>query len=155
MIVLKDEIAVNAPPSKFVEWFSHIDEKYREWHPEHILGRYIKGTPFEEGSILYFEEYIGKPKYKFRFLVNRVEPDKRMEYKILFPYTFLNARGSFTFQKQDGGTRFIAVVSVGWGGAVGRLLDRIYWLFGGGRLKEIRRHMADEGVNMKKIMEGK
>jgi len=44
---------------------------------------------------------------------------------------------------------------VGWGGAVGRLLDRIYWLFGGGRLREIRRHMADEGVNIKKIMEGK
>ena len=155
MIVLKDEIEINAPPSKLVEWFSHIDERYREWHPEHILARYIKGTPFEEGSILYFEEYLGKPKYKFRFFVTKAEPGTKMEYKILFPYTLLNSRGSFTLQKQGEGTRFIAIVSVGWGGAVGKLLDRIYWLFGGGRLREIRRHMADEGVNIKKIIEGK
>ena len=155
MIVLKDEIEVKAPPSKFVEWFSHIDEKYREWHSEHILARYTRGTPFEEGSILYFEEYIGKPKYKFRFLVTRVEPNKRMEYRILFPYTLLNARGSFTFQQQGDTTLFTAVVSVGWGGAVGRLLDRIFLLFGRGIFREIRRHMADEGVNIKKIMEGK
>lgn len=59
MITSRDTIEIKTSPEKIFEWFAHLDKNFKSWHPkEHVECRYLKGSPLEEGSILYFEVYL-------------------------------------------------------------------------------------------------
>ena len=61
MITLKDSIEVMATPKKVFEWLLQRmknKESYQAWHPDHVDILWIKGEPFQEGSIIYAEECL-------------------------------------------------------------------------------------------------
>ena len=158
MIVLRDEIEIMAPHEQVFQWFAHLDKNYRTWHPkDHVKLRYLKGSLIEEGSLIYFEEYLHGKLEKMRFRVTRVEPNTRIEYRFLFPfpYSLFKTRGAFTTIRCGDNTLFIAEIC--WGlniPLVSNLLDRIIRKsLPVPQLQAIRQHMLEEGENLKQIME--
>lgn len=145
MITLKDSIEIKTTPEKIFEWFLHFEENFHAWHPDHIECRWLKGKPFEEGSILYVEEYLhGKP-HKMKFLGTKVEPNRKIEYKLLFPISIICPKGSFSIEPKGESCIFTATLSFRFGWLFSR--------FAKDRVEAIKKHMKEEGENLKRLLE--
>ena len=59
-MTITDSIKIKAPPEKIFSFLIGLKdtESYKAWYPDHVVMRWIKGEPFTEGSIAYFEEYL-------------------------------------------------------------------------------------------------
>ncbi len=67
MIRLIERSHVPASPGQVWAWFAAIDAHYRDWHSAHIEWRTLKGTPVPAGSVVFFDEWIGR----FRLRMSR------------------------------------------------------------------------------------
>ncbi|MCD6358474.1 MAG: hypothetical protein J7L90_00715 [Dehalococcoidia bacterium] len=158
MIVLRDEIEIQAPPERIFQWFTHLNKNYRTWHPkDHVELRYIKGSLTEKDSLVYFEEYLHGKLEKMKFRVTGIEPNARIEYQFLFPfpYSLFKARGAFITKRCGKNTSFIAEICWGYNVPVlGKAIDKlIHKSLTVSQLQAIKQHMLEEGQNLKCIME--
>jgi hypothetical protein len=152
-IVLTDSIEISTTPEKIFGFFLQIvdDASYQAWHPEdHIAFRWIKGEPWQEGSVAYAEEYIHGKLHKFKFLIKKVIANREIELvplsrflRIYFP------RNRLLIEPRDGSCVFTAsgVLRVG---RVAKLLAKSRLEQG---LSSVRKHMKEEGENLKRILE--
>ena len=61
---------------------------------------------------------------------------------------------AFEVQDTEDGTRFIAELDIGSeADIIGCILDFVFSVFFQGRLEAIKQHMAEEGLNLKAILE--
>lgn len=146
MITLRDSVEIRTTPEKVFEWFMHFDENYVSWHPDHVKCSYLKGKQFEEGSVLYAEEYLHGKLHRMKFLTREVEPNKRVEYRMLFPASIICKGGSFIMEGSGKGCLFTAILYFRFG--------RIFSKFLRARVEAIKKHMREEGENLKRILEG-
>ena len=145
MITLKESIKIKTTHKKFFEWFAHFAENYCSWHPDHVDCRWLKGKPFEEGSILYASEYLHGKLHKLRFKITKVEENKRIEFKNLFPESIISPKGSFIIEPKGESCIFTSTLSFrfGW------LLSK----FAKNEAEGIKMHMKEEGENLKRLLE--
>ena len=147
MITLRDTIEIKASPEQIFEWFAHFEENFHAWHPDHVECRFLKGKG-EEGSILYVEEYLHGKLHKLKMHITKVEPNSRMEYRVS------GGRGTFIIEPRDSSVLFTAELCFGTKiPLLGGLVDRLMRIFLSRQLEGIKRHMVEEGQNLKKIME--
>jgi hypothetical protein len=60
-ITLTHSIEIRTTPERIFQFFLQIvdDSSYQAWHPkDHVTFRWIKGEPWQEGSVVHAEEYI-------------------------------------------------------------------------------------------------
>lgn len=152
-VVLTDSIEIKTTPEKIFDFFTHIvdDESYRAWHPDdHVAFRWIKGQPWQEGSVIYAEEYIHGKLHRLKFVISRIIPNRLIEYtplsrilRIYFP------KNTFSMEPKGDTCLFTATGIL----RVGRLAK----FFAKGKLDialaSARRHMKEEGENLKKLLE--
>ena len=152
-ILITDSIEIQTTPEEVFRFFLQIvdDASYQAWHPEdHVAFRWIKGVPWQEGSVAYSEEYLHGKLHKFKFLINKVVADREIELvpltrliRIFFPWS------RFSIEPREGYCVFTAsgVMRVG----------RLARLLAGRKLDEglssVRKHMKEEGENLKRILE--
>ena len=152
-ITLENSIEIRTTPEKIFNFFYNLvdDESYRAWHPEdHVTLRWLKGKPWEEGSIVYAEEYFHGKLHKIKFEIIKVVPNRLIEFapalrllRIYFP------KNSFIIEPKSETTIFTATLSfkVGW----------IVKTFFKNKLEEgislSKKHIKEEGENLKKILE--
>ena len=152
-ILINDSIEIQTTPMDVFRFFLQIvdDASYQVWHPEdHVAFRWIKGVPWQEGSVAYSEEYLHGKLHKFKFLINKVVADREIELvplsrfiRIFFPWN------RFSIEPREGYCVFTAsgVMRVG----------RLVRLLAGRKLDEgvssVRKHMKEEGENLKRILE--
>ena len=155
MITLRDTIEIKTSPEKIFEWFAHLDKNFQTWHPkEHVECRYLKGSPLEEGSILYFEVYLLGKLQKAKYHITNVKLDSRIEYKAGFPLSLFGGRGDYIVEPRGANSLFIQDTYIGWkipllGSVVDKLIQALF-----GRLNEaFKQHIAEEDQNLKRIME--
>ena len=101
MITLEDSIEIQATPEKAFNRLTHLfrgKEDYQSWHPDHVDLRWIKGEPFEDGSIAYCEEYLHGEMHKFKFLITKVVPNRVIEWRPLFPWSIFMPRNAFVIE---------------------------------------------------------
>jgi hypothetical protein len=58
-VFLTDSIEIRTTPEKIFEFFYSLvdDASYRAWHPDdHVAMHWTKGSPWQEGSVIYAEE---------------------------------------------------------------------------------------------------
>jgi uncharacterized protein YndB with AHSA1/START domain len=151
--MLTDSIEIKTSPEKVFDFFFHLvdDESYRAWHPDdHVTFRWIKGHPWEEGSVVYAEEYIHGKLHKLKFVITKLIPNRLIEYaptswflRMYFP------KNRFTVEPKEGGCILTAQATI-----------RVGWLirtFAKKRLERglssVRKHMKEEGESLKKILE--
>lgn len=80
-MLLEETTHINASPKRIFDFFSHMDEqRYLDWHPDHLAFRWVEGDAVREGNVCYFEERIyGKiSKKKVRYTL--VEPNGYIEF---------------------------------------------------------------------------
>lgn len=142
---LIDTIIIQIPPREVYEWFLNIQDEYLNWHVDHISCRWLKGEPFEVGSILYAEEYLHGKQHNLTFETTRVIPAELIEYRNTFPNSVVIPFGSFQFEQVEGGCKFTATLQVRF--------FRIINLFFSKRVDQLIRHMEQEGENLKLLLE--
>jgi hypothetical protein len=152
-ILITDSIEIQTTHMEVFRFFLQIvdDASYQAWHPEdHVAFRWVKGVPWQEGSVAYSEEYLHGKLHKFKFLINKVVADREIELvpltrfmRIFFPWS------RFSIEPREGYCVFTAsgVMRVG---RLARLLARRRLDEG---LSSVRKHMKEEGENLKRILE--
>ena len=136
-IVLTDSIEIKATPENIFNFLTSLvdNESYRAWHHEdHVALSWLKGQPWEEGSVVYAEEYIDGKLHKLKFVVTKVVPNKEIEY---IPVSRLLRRyfpkNNFSIQQKGETCIFIAsgIFRIGWlrpfSTNTGRFFPRITW----------------------------
>jgi len=153
-LTLTDSIEIKTTPEKIFKFLTQlsVDENYYAWHPDdHVSFRWIRGEPWQVDSVVYAEERIHGELHKLKFVVTKIIPNRRIEYaptnRFLRLYFPMNA---FTIdQKGD-----ICIFTTSGTYRMGWLAK----IFAGEKLKRgllsVRKHMKEEGENLKKILEG-
>jgi hypothetical protein len=136
MMALKDSIEIKTTPERIFDWFLHFEENFKAWHPAHVNCGWLKGKPFEEGSILYVEEILHGKLHKMKFLGTKLVPNRRIEYKLLFPTSIVCPKGSFVIEPKGDVCIFTATLSFRFGG--------IFSKFAKSRADAIKNHMKEE-----------
>lgn len=143
---MTDEIWIRSTPEAFFDFFEKMEEHYTDWHPDHRLFRWVDGRGVEEGVTFYFEEVIGGELMKKKVVFTRVEEARHLEF------TFTNRllrlimpRISFHAEPKDDGILVTAEIHVRTG-PIGAWLNRR-------EFDAVRRHMREEGENLKRILE--
>lgn len=148
MITLTDSIEIKTTPEKVFKWLTNLRDKesYRTWHHNHVDCIWVKGKPFQEGSIVYFEEYIHGKLHKAKFQCIKRVQNRLIEYRPLFPWSLFMPKCDFIMAPQgEDGCIFTASINL----RVGPLFKK----FGRRQLEAIKQHMKEEGDNIKKILE--
>jgi len=155
MISFKDETIIMAPPERVYHFLTHIDTLYKQWHTkDHVFCRVLYGSIDKKGSVMHFFEWVGRFPLYLIAKTTKAEKNSYLEYAPVFPLSLLKlGMGSFTIEKiSDKETKLIAYVGVGYDlPVIGLLLDFIVKKlisFGA-----IRKHMKEEGENIKKYLE--
>lgn len=149
MISLRDSIEIRTTPGQLFAWLGRMPQEYESWHPDHVACRVLHGSMLEVGSEIECEEYLHGKLHAMRFRMTKVIPDKRVEFEVAGM-----GRGAFEAQAGDETVRFVAELDIGSEAPIiGRLFDFIFSRFFSGRIEATRQHMAEEGRNLKVILE--
>ena len=150
MIVMRDTVEIKAPPEPIFEFFVHFKENFYAWHSDHVECRYLnfEGDP-KEGSVIYIEEYLHGKLHKLKLHITKIEPNSLIEYK-----TFMGTKGVFIIEPRGAKSLFTAEMHMGTKTPLFRsMADRIMRIFMSRQLEGIKQHMAEEGQNLKRILE--
>lgn len=148
MVTLIDSIEMKTTPEKLFNGLIKVfssQEDYKKWHKDHVDCSWIKGQSFEMGSLLYCEEYLHGELHKMKFLSTKKELNKKIEYKLLFPWSIICPKGSFIIEPKEGSSIFTATLSFRFGWLFQKFAKR--------RVEVITIHMKEEGENLRKILE--
>lgn len=144
MIILKDSIEIKAKPDKIFKWLKNLDKHYKEWHPDHVKCCWI-GKPAKQGSTLCYEEYLHGDLHKIRSKITKIEENKGIEFRNLFPISIICPKGSFIIEPKDGSCIFTANLSFRFANIFSKLVKD--------RVEAIKKHMREEGKNLKRLLE--
>lgn len=153
MLVFTSEIEVNGKtPEQIYNWFINLNstDEYKKWHPEHVEWKTKKRTSNGIGSVIYFDEWIGKFRMKLTGELVETEPNRLFVFKLKGLPAYL----SLALEPTKNGTKVIHVVRFGYKGALGAVLDfllkllPIYKSF----KRELDRHAHEEFKNLERLL---
>ncbi len=152
-IVLTDSIEIKTTPERIFNFLTGLvdDESYRAWHrDDHVSLRWVKGRPWEEGSVAYAKEYLHGKIHRLKFMVTKVVTNKEIEYapvsrllRRYFPKNrfFIEQRGETCVFRASG------IFRHGW------VVKTFFKKQLQQNLASVKSHMKEEGQNLKKILE--
>jgi len=148
-IELRDRVVIEAPPGKVWRWLEHLPAHYRDWHPDHVSCRWIRGNGLVPGAELEVVELLHGKEHRLRMRAVSVDPGRRVDY-VVFP----GLTGRFELVPEGEGTALTATLRIGvrWP-VIGPVIDRLLSRALGGRIEAIRKHQRDEGRNLKALIE--
>jgi len=145
-VILEDSIKIKARPEAIFQFFEEMESHYLQWHPDHVLFRWVSGRGVKEGHVFYFEEYIAGKLLKKRVVFTRVIPAQHIEFAPTFWLMKLFLpRMVFRVEQEPDGCRFVAEIHLRMGPLAQRANKK--------ELEAVREHMRVEGVNIKRIVE--
>ena len=145
-LTLEDSVEIKTTPEKVWEFLANMDRNYKTWHPQdHILFRWIKGKPMEEGSTIYAEEAVGGKMIKGKVTCGDVIPNRRFTLNPSFPRSIF-VKYEYLIETKGENTVFTALTHLK------------YPFFSEKHIRSVieigEKHVREEGENMKKILEG-
>ena len=78
-------------------------------------------------------------------LCMEVEPNRKMEYRFTFPTSIVCPKGSFIIEPKGESCTFTATLFFRFG--------RVFAKLASSRVEAIKKHMKEEGENLKKLLE--
>jgi hypothetical protein len=152
-LYLQHSIEIRTSPERIFEFFRHLHlgDNYRRLHPEdHVLIRWVRGKPWEEGSVVYAEQYAHGKLHKLKYIITRVVPNREIEFSPLSRFLRIYFPGNtFSIEPRGYVSVFTATsqIRVGWLAKklAGKKLDAA--------LASARKHIREEGENLKTLLE--
>jgi hypothetical protein len=146
MRIVEDAVHVDATPLEVWGWIAHLVDHYTEWHPDHVSAEWIAGPPNRVGSVMRAVESLGTHQEDLLFELAEFEPPRRFSYRIGRSVGLILPRGSFEIEPDDSnGCWFRAQIGYRFGPVT-------EWVFRR-RIADLRNHMAEEGANLKRLVE--
>ena len=146
-IVLEDTIEINTTPEKIWEFWANMDKNYKAWHPQdHILFRWTKGRPMEEGSTIYAEETVGGKLLKIKVTCVDVIPNKKFALVYPFPAS-LFAKYEYMVERRGENSAFTAYTYLKYLGFAKKRIQSVVEIG--------KKHVREEHENLKKILESR
>lgn len=152
-VVLTDSVEIQTTPDKVFDFLTGIrdDESYRTWHPEdHVAFRWLRGEPWQVGSVAYAEEYLHGKLHKLKLRVTEVVPNRKIVYappsrllRFFFPHNV------FLIEPKGEACVFTATGSM----RIGRLARALAGKKVEDGIQGVRKHMKEEGERLKQIQE--
>jgi hypothetical protein len=146
MILSETSPAIRAAPGEVFAFFAGMESNYKRWHPDHELFRWLDPPAVKQGVRFHFEERIAGKLLKKTVVFTRVEPGVLIEFaptSRLFR-AFL-PRISFRITKGDGWLTVTQDVYLRIGPLAAWLNRR--------ELDAVRRHMRQEGENLRRLLD--
>ncbi len=104
------------------------DARYHAWWPEaHFKFHTVKREPGIVGSVVYFDERVGRRRLRFRAVVTEYVPERRIRWQMKAG-VLLPAWLTLDLEETTRGLRIVHALSVGFR-EVGRVLDPLLRLY--------------------------
>lgn len=143
----EDSIRIDAPAEQAFAFFEDMEANYRRWHPDHLKFEWRSGRGLAVGNVFYFEERIAGKLQKKETRITEVVPGRYFAFTMTNPvFRFFLPHLSFGFEPDGQGCVFRAEIRMHGIGPLGRRLNRR-------EFDAVERHMAEEGRNLKAILE--
>ncbi|MCK4329694.1 SRPBCC family protein [candidate division WOR-3 bacterium] len=150
---LTHSVEIRTTPEKIFEFFYNLvdDESYRAWHPnDHVTLRWMEGSPWQEGSVVYAEEYFHGKLHKLTFVITKVVPNRRIEFVPVSRFLRRYApKNTFSIEPKEVRCVFTSTVHLRLP-LLPRLLARKSVERG---VSSAKKHIEEEVENLKKILE--
>jgi len=144
-LTLKDSVEIDTIPEKVWEFWADMDKNYKTWHPQdHILFRWTKGKPMEEGSTIYAEEVVGGKMIKGKVTCADVVPNRHFTLNLPFPRSVF-CQYEYKIEPKGSKTVFTALTHLKYPSFSEKHIHRV--------IEVGEKHVREEGENMKKILE--
>ena len=144
----EDSIEIAAPAERGFAFFERMDENYTRWHPDHLRFEWRQGRGLAVGNVFFFEERIAGKLQRKETRITEVVPDRYFGFTMVNPlFRFFLPHLSFGFIPSAAGFVFRAELRLHGIGPLGRRLNRR-------EFEAVEVHMAEEGRNLKAILEG-
>lgn len=146
-MILADSVRIHTTPDHVFAFFEGMADNYLRWHPDHLSFRWVAGRGIAEGVAFHFEERIAGKLLRKTVRLTRVLPGRLIEFaptnrlfRLILP--------SITFAIEIDGTEVIVRQTI-WLriGPLGAWLNRR-------EFAAVARHMREEGLNMRRLLEG-
>jgi len=145
-IVLKDTVEIDTTPDRIWNFWVKMDTNYKSWHPQdHILFRWTRGKPMEEGSKIYAEETVGGKLLKLKVTCRDVVPKRKFALVLPFPAS-LFVKYDYLIEPRGAKTTFTAFTYVKYPAFARRRIELA--------VEVGKKHIREEGENLKKTLEG-
>lgn len=145
-MLLAERISIRTSPDAVFRFFAEMDQNYLRWHPDHVLFRWENDSRLRVGAEFYFEETIGGELLRKRVRFTRIEPGRVIEFApVSFLFRLFLPRITFRIAQQDGQCTVMQEIRIRIG-PIGAALNKR-------QFEAVRRHMREEGENMKRILE--
>ena len=149
--VMKDSTEIKTTPEKIWEFFINLDKNYKSWHPEdHIVFKWTKGKPMETGSHYYGEEIMNGNVKKFKGIIGEVIPYRKIVFKFTFPVTLVSPYFEWRIEPKGSHSVFTAITIVRCERFYRKIMGKKGW---NTLIKTGKKHVREEGENLKKILE--
>ena len=130
MITLQSKVDLDGISAEAITKFmlDCADADYRRWWPgTHLAFHTIRRAPGEAGSLVHFDEYVGKRRLKFRAVITAAEPGRRIVWQMK-ALVRLPAWLILEFEPRPGGVHLVHTLRAGYAG-FGRILDPLLRLY--------------------------
>ncbi|MDX1375794.1 MAG: hypothetical protein R3357_09550 [Burkholderiales bacterium] len=146
-MILRDRIEVRASPASVFWFFERMHAHYLQWHPDHKLFRWTKGSGLKPGTEFYFEEVIAGKLLKKNVVFTRIDPGAHIEFApTFFLMRAILPRMLFRIEPRAPGALVVtAEIHLRMGPLAVRLNRKM--------LAAVREHMRVEGINLKRMVE--
>ena len=142
-----DHILIAVPPERGFAFFQDMEANYCRWHPDHLGFEWREGNTLAVGTVFRFSERIDGRKLDKEVRITQVVPDRYFAFRPtgILLRSFVEQM-SFGFRPDPGGFVFEAQIRMRGIGPIGRRLNRRDFA-------AVERHMSEEGLNLKALLE--
>ena len=149
--VMEDSTEIKTTPEKIWEFFINLDKNYKSWHPEdHIVFKWTKGKPMETSSHYYGEEIMNEKVKKFKGIIGEVIPYRKIVFKFTFPVTLVSPYFEWQIEPRGSNSVFTAITIVRCERFYRKIMRKKGW---DELIQTGKKHVREEGENLKKILE--
>lgn len=144
----EDQISIRAPAERGYAFFENMADNYTRWHPAHLSFQWIGARGLAVGNTFSFHEKIAGKLQTKTVQITEVQPHRYFAFQPTNPlFRFFLPKLSFGFEPAGTGFTFRAVIDLHGIGPLGTRLNRR-------EFDAVERHMAEEGENLKRLLEG-
>jgi hypothetical protein len=140
-----DRVFIKCPAKKAYAWFMALDKNYKKWHPDHIDCSFIPNRNVQKGTTIISREYLHQELHKLKMRITEIIQNEAIIYKNQFPMSIISPKGAFYFIERSDGIEFVAMIKF----RLGRIMKRLF----AKQYKLLEKHMNEEGINLKRILE--
>jgi hypothetical protein len=147
---LKHSIDINTTPEKIWKFFKNIEKNYKIWHPkDHIKFEWTKGEPLVLGSNIYSEQYVFEKIQKYKGFLKEIIPNRKIVFGFKYPVSIFTPMIEWLIEPKNSKTTFTAITYI----RAGHFYKRLFKKGMKNLIIEHDRHVAEEGENLKKLLE--